>query len=193
MLPFEAPDDDIQLMLRVKLGDGSSFATLLEKHRPAVQGFLYRRVRNRAIAEELAQEVFLRVYRARSSYEPTARFKAWLYQIASHLGSNSRRDRRREVSHEPIDGHHPDRAALQIPDSRASIEERLLFALKRREVRRTIAELPEKQRAAVWLHKFAGKEYAEIARELDLSESAVKSLMFRAHERLRGRLAHLAN
>jgi RNA polymerase sigma-70 factor (ECF subfamily) len=193
MLPFEAPDNDIQLMLQVKLGDGSSFAMLLEKHQPAVQGYLYRRVRNRAIAEELAQEVFLRVYRARSSYEPTARFKAWLYQIASHLGANSRRDRRREVAHDPLDDRRPHRPALQVPDRGASIEERLLFAVKCREVREAVAELPDKQRAAVWMHKFGGKEYADIARELDLSESAVKSLMFRAHEKLRGRLAHLAS
>ena len=99
-MPF--PDDDIQLMLRVKNGDGCSFGMLLEKHQPSVERFLYGKVRNRALAEELAQEVFLRVYRARGSYEPTARFKSWLYQIASHLGSNSRRDRRKEKLHEPL-------------------------------------------------------------------------------------------
>ena len=185
-------DDDIELMLRVKFGDGGSFAVLLEKHRGAVEGFLYRRVRNRALAEELAQEVFLRVYRARTSYEPTARFKAWLYQIATHLGANSRRDRRREVTHERLDDRRPDRPEFQVPDPLLSTEQRMIWEVDRREVRRAVAALPERQRTAVWMHKFAGKEYSEIARELSLSESAVKSLMFRAHETLRGRLAHLA-
>jgi len=191
MRQFE--DDDIELMVRVKLGDGRSFAVLLERHQGAVEGFLYRRVRNHALAQELAQEVFLRVYRARASYEPTARFKAWLYQIASHLGANSRRDRRRENSHEHLDDRRPNRPEFQIPEGGPSVEQRMVWEVNRREVRRAIASLPERQRAAVWLHKFAGKEYAEIARELKLSESAVKSLMFRAHETLRDRLAHLAD
>ncbi len=188
----EPAAEDIELMLRVKAGDCVSFALLLERHRSSVERFLYHRVRNRALAEELAQEVFLRVYRARAGYQPTARFQSWLFQIASHLGANSRRDRRHEVLHDYLD-HQPSNApALQVPDRRPSIEEKLAGDVRRAEVRRAVAALPRKQRTAVLLHKFAGMDYSEIARTFHCSESAVKSLMFRAHEALRGMLQHLA-
>ncbi len=87
-----AIDYDAELMLRVKGGDDASFGVLLEKHRNPVIHFLYRMVQNQAVAEELAQEVFLRVYRSRASYEPTAKFTTWLFRIATHLALNSLRD-----------------------------------------------------------------------------------------------------
>src|SRR5919206_2613029 len=87
-----ALDYDAELMLRVRDGDGASFSVLLEKHRSAVIHFLYRMVQNHAVAEELAQEVFLRVYRSRGTYEPTAKFTTWLFRIATHLALNSLRD-----------------------------------------------------------------------------------------------------
>src|ERR1035437_802450 len=87
-----ALDFDAELMLRVKEGDEASFGILLEKHRSSVVHFLYRMVQNHAVAEELAQEVFLRVYRSRSSYEPTARFTTWMFRIATHLALNALRD-----------------------------------------------------------------------------------------------------
>ena len=186
-----AISDDVELMLRVKDGDCVSFALLLDRHRSSVERFLYGKVRNRALAEELAQEVFLRVYRARGGYQPTARFKAWLFQIAAHLGSNSRRDRRREVLHEPLDTQSPHGPALQLRDGRPTIEEQLLGDVRLAEVRRAVAALPEKQRTAVLMHKFGGMDYGEIARAFQCSESAVKSMMFRAHETLRGMLEHL--
>src|SRR5215468_7929721 len=93
-------DYDAELMLRVKEGDGASFGVLLEKHRSPVVHFLYRMVQNHAVAEELAQEVFLRVYRSRASYEPTAKFTTWLFRIATHLALNSIRDGRHERSQE---------------------------------------------------------------------------------------------
>lgn len=186
-----AVPDDVELMLRVKDGDCVSFALLLDRHRASVERFLYSKVQNRALAEELAQEVFLRVYRARGGYQPTARFKAWLFQIAAHLGSNSRRDRRREVLHEPLDYQSPHGPALQLPDGRPSVEQELVGDVRRAEVRRAVAALPEKQRSAVLMHKFAGMDYNEIARAFRCSESAVKSLMFRAHEALRSMLDHL--
>jgi RNA polymerase sigma-70 factor (ECF subfamily) len=190
-MPKRDLTDDVELMLRVQAGDCVSFALLLERHRSSVERFLYSRVRNRALAEELAQEVFLRVYRARAGYRPTARFKAWLFQIAARLGSNSRRDNRREKLYEPLDFHSPFGPALQIADTRPSVEEELLDDVRLAEVRRAVAALPEKQRSAVLMHKFSGMEYAEIARAFGCSESAVKSLMFRAHEALRQMLAHL--
>jgi len=87
-----ALDLDAELMLRVKEGDGASFGVLLNKHRASVVHFLYRMVQNHAVAEELAQEVFLRVYRSRETYEPTAKFTTWLFRIATHLALNSLRD-----------------------------------------------------------------------------------------------------
>src|SRR6266567_1396825 len=98
-----ALDYDAELMLRVKDGDGASFGILLEKHRSAVIHFLYRMVQNHAISEELAQEVFLRVYRSRSTYEPTAKFTTWLFRIATHLALNWLRDGKNERSQEHLD------------------------------------------------------------------------------------------
>src|SRR5690349_1478766 len=96
-------DYDAELMLRVKEGDGSSFTILLEKYRAAVIHFLFRMVQNQAVAEELAQEVFLRVYRSRASYEPTAKFTTWLFRIATHLALNSLRDGKSERCQEFLD------------------------------------------------------------------------------------------
>src|SRR5579872_5593269 len=97
-----ALDYDAELMLRVKEGDGASFAVLLEKHRSSVIHFLYRMIQNHAVAEELAQEVFLRVYRSRQTYEPTAKFTTWLFRIATHLALNAIRDGRKERGQESL-------------------------------------------------------------------------------------------
>src|SRR6476661_2263545 len=98
-----ALDYDAELMLRVKDGDGASFGVLLDKHRASVVHFLYRMVQNYAVAEELGQEVFLRVYRSRTSYEPTAKFTTWLFRIATHLALNWIRDGRKERGQESLD------------------------------------------------------------------------------------------
>jgi RNA polymerase sigma-70 factor, ECF subfamily len=187
-----ALDGDAQLMVRVREGDGASFTVLLEKHRGAVVHFLYRMVQNQAIAEELAQEVFLRVYRSRSTYEPTAKFTTWLFRIATHLAFNSLRDRKNERLQETLEDQAAENPARQISDSRPSVEAHLLREARFEEVRRAVAELPEKQRAAVLMHKYQEMEYAQIAEALNCSESAVKSLLFRAYETLRARLAHMA-
>ena len=105
-----ALDYDAELMLRVKDGDGASFGLLLEKHRASVIHFLYRLVQEQAVAEELAQEVFLRVYRSRVSYEPTAKFTTWLFRIATHLALNWLRDGKHERGQERLDDGSPDRA-----------------------------------------------------------------------------------
>ena len=105
-----ALDYDAELMLRVKEGDGASFGVLLNKHRSSVVHFLYRMVQNQAVAEELAQEVFLRVYRSRATYEPTAKFTTWLFRIATHLALNSLRDGKNERGQERLDDDASDRA-----------------------------------------------------------------------------------
>jgi RNA polymerase sigma-70 factor, ECF subfamily len=185
-------DCDAQLMLRVKEGDNPSFALLLKKHRGPVIHFLYRMVQDWAVSEELAQEVFLRVYRSRASYEATAKFTTWLFRIATHLALNWLRDGRRERLQERLDDAGEEMPARQIGDGRPSVEQRLVADARLDEVRRAVAALPPKQRAAVLMHKYEEMEYSQIARVLGCSESALKSLLFRAYETLRARLAHMA-
>jgi RNA polymerase sigma-70 factor (ECF subfamily) len=185
-------DFDAELMLRVKEGDGASFTILLEKHRLPVIHFLYRMVQNQAVAEELAQEVFLRVYRSRGSYEPTAKFTTWLFRIATHLALNSLRDGKHRRLEEHLDDDSSETPVRQVSDQRPTVEQRMLHQSRMEEIRRAVATLPEKQRAAVLMHKYQEMEYSQIAKVLNCSESAIKSLLFRAYETLRARLAHMA-
>ena len=187
-----ALERDAQLMLRVREGDETSFALLLERHRSPVVNFLHRMVQNRAVSEELAQEVFLRVYRSRESYEPTAKFTTWLFRIATHLALNWIRDGQKEKRNESLDEQLIEGAERQAPDRRPNVEQAMIYEVKLREVRKAIEALPEKQRAAVLMHKYQGLDYSQISGALHCSESAVKSLLFRAYETLRLRLAHLA-
>ena len=187
-----ALDYDAELMLRVQQGDGASFGVLLGKHRSSVVHFLYRMVQNHAVAEELAQEVFLRVYRSRSTYEPTAKFTTWLFRIATHLALNSLRDGKNERLQEHLDDDTGDLPVRQVSDRRPSVEQTMVYEVKLAEIRQAVAALPEKQRAAVLMHKYEEIEYTQIAGVLSCSESAVKSLLFRAYETLRKRLAHMA-
>jgi len=187
-----ALERDAELMLRVREGDDTSFALLLERHRAPVIHFLYRIVQNQPASEELAQEVFLRVYRSRATYEPTAKFTTWLFRIATHLALNWIRDRKKERGQESLSEELLDGVERQVPDRQPTVEQELLYAVKLREIRRAIELLPEKQRAAVMMHKYEELEYAQIAKTLGCSESAVKSLLFRAYETLRARLAHMA-
>jgi RNA polymerase sigma-70 factor, ECF subfamily len=188
-----ALDLDAQLMLRVRDGDDESFRVLLEKHRNPVIRFVYRMVQDHAVSEELAQEVFLRIYRSRGTYEPTARFTTWLFRIATHLALNWLRDERNERSQQRLDddgdGVMP---AREVADRRPTVEQSMVYQTRLQEVREAIALLPEKQRAAVLMHKYEEMEYAQIAQVLECSDSAVKSLLFRAYETLRARLAHMA-
>lgn len=191
--PVIALERDAELMLRVRdANDASSFTLLLERHRASVVHFLFRMVQNQAIAEELAQEVFFRVYRSRKSYEPTAKFTTWLFRIATHLALNWHRDRRNERGQESLDDDFGGRLAARALDRTPSAEQRLLSEARLDEIRHAISLLPAKQRAAVLMHKYEEMEYSQIARVLECSESAVKSLLFRAYETLRARLAHFA-
>ena len=143
---------DAELMLRVREGDDTSFALLLERHRGPVVHFLYRMVLNQAISEELAQEVFLRVYRSRTTYEPTAKFTTWLFRIATHLALNWLRDGRKEKGHESLNEALLDGMERQVADRQPTVEQGLLYEAKLQEVRQAIEALPAKQRAAVLMH-----------------------------------------
>lgn len=176
---------DAEIMLRVKAGDDSAFDHLVEKFRRPLVGFLYRMARSHAVAEELAQEVFLRVYRSRKTYKASAKFTTWMYRIASNLAVNYARDtrgRRGEVSlDEPTEGG----AAFEVADGELTAEQRLLRGERLQAIRNRVEALPEGQRLAVVMHKYQGLDYRQIAQVLKLSESATKSLLFRAYETLR--------
>ncbi len=187
-----ALERDAQLMLRVRQGDETSFALLLERHRAPVVNFLHRMVQNRAVSEELAQEVFLRVYRSRETYEPTAKFTTWLFRIATHLALNWIRDGKKEKSNESLNKEVMEGMERQVADRKPSIEQTMIYEVRVQEIRKAIEALPEKQRAAVLMHKYQGLDYSQISGALRCTESAVKSLLFRAYETLRLRLAHLA-
>jgi RNA polymerase sigma-70 factor (ECF subfamily) len=184
-------------MLDVKAGDEQSFGLLLQRYRTPLVNFLYRMVRSREQAEDLAQEVFIRVYRAREDYVPSAKFTTWLFRIATNLALNSLRDHRHqklEISMDaPVttDAEDGDEKPFEVADKHPTIEQELVEKDRKKMIRHAIEKLPEKQRAAVLLHKYQELDYAEIAKILSVSESALKSLLFRAYESLRVELAPL--
>jgi RNA polymerase sigma-70 factor, ECF subfamily len=188
---------DVQLMLDVKAGDEQSFELLLQRYRTPLVNFLYRMVRAREEAEDLAQEVFLRVYRARKDYVPSAKFTTWLFRIATNLALNSVRDnryQRMEVSLDApvtVDAEDGDERPLDVAEKNPNIEQHLIEEARKKMIRHAIDKLPEKQRAAVLLHKYQELDYGDIAKILECSESALKSLLFRAYETLRVELAPL--
>jgi len=189
-----AIDSDLELMLRVSRGDADSFGVLLNRYRGPLLNYFVRMVRDPALAEDLAQEAFLRVYQARERYQPEARFTTWLYRIATNLALNALRDRRCEpvVLEAALESGSDSVSPLdRAVDGRPTVEERLAESDRRRFIREAIEALPEKQRAAVILHKYQDVDYRQIASILKVSESAVKSLLFRAYESLRVRLEPL--
>jgi len=191
-----AIDLDTQLMIRVQRDDASSFGELLNRNRNLVVNYLSRMVINRAIAEELAQDVFIRVYRSRQTYEPTAKFSTWLYRITTNVALNHFRDEKRtqnQISLDVQDALRGDGARIrrEAQDHGLLIEDRLVREVVARQIRHAIRALPPKQRAAVIMHKYDEMDYAQIARVLRCSPSAVKALMFRAYETLRMRLRYL--
>jgi RNA polymerase sigma-70 factor (ECF subfamily) len=182
---------DVDVMLRVKTGDESAFAYLVQKYRRSMVGFMYRMCHNPSTAEELAQEVFLRVYRSRTSYEPSAKFTTWLYRIASNLAVNHARDTRHERPENTVRLDEPDQETGTTPDladESLSAEEQILKRERLAAIRSKVNALPERQRVAVIMHKYQQMDYREIANVLKLSESATKSLLFRAYETLREQL-----
>jgi len=184
-------------MLDVKAGDEQSFELLLQRYRTPLVNFLFRMVRNREQAEDLAQEVFIRVYRARDEYVPTAKFTTWLFRIATNLALNSIRDHRHQKLEMSIDApittdaEDGDERTLEVADKQQNAEQKLVEDARKKMIRHAIEKLPEKQRVAVLLHKYQELDYAEIAKILSCSESALKSLLFRAYEALRVELAPL--
>ncbi len=182
---------DADVMLRVKAGDEPAFEYLVQKYRRAMVSFMYRMTHNSAAAEDLAQEVFLRVYRSRTSYEASAKFTTWLYRIATNLAVNHARDTRHERPENQVSLDEPDEetgSTMDVADSSLTVEQAILRRERMSAIRAKVQNLPERQRMAVIMHKYQQMDYKQIAEVLKLSESATKSLLFRAYETLREQL-----
>lgn len=190
--PEPSSDPDVQLMLRFRAGDERAFRELFQKHGRAIVNFAYNFVGSRPRAEELAQDVFLQVYRAGARYEPNAKFTTWLYRIATNACLNEvrrpeRRYRMRPLERETDSG--DERAEISLPDPAALPGESILAGRElESRIRVVLAALPENQRAALIMSRVDGLSYREVADALECSESAVKSLVFRATATLRREL-----
>jgi len=183
--------EDSAIMLELRAGNMSGFDFLIQKYRRPIVNFMYRMVHNQAVAEELAQEVFLRVYRSRQTYRAEARFSTWLYRIATNLGVNYARDTRHERAASTVFLDEPDSQTGTTPDladSSPGAEDSLLRRERFNAIRQHVLALPEHQRMAVLMHKYEGMDYKQIGDVLKLSESATKSLLFRAYQTLRVKL-----
>lgn len=182
-------DPDIRLMLRVRADDREAFAELVGRYQHRLVGVMHHLVGRRDEAEDLAQEVFLRVFRNRHKYTPQAKFATWLFTIANNLALNSIRDRKRRpvvplevgdpAASGPVRTH--DLGENRDPPPPHKVQQDELAAV----VRQALDELNERQRMAVVLNKFEDMNYAEIAEVMDLTTKAVKSLLSRARAKLR--------
>lgn len=183
-------DPDVQLMLRVKGGDSDAFSQLMANYADRLIGIFTHLLHDKDVAEDLAQDVFLRVFKARDRYEPTAKFSTYIFRIANNLASNTRRNRgrRKEVPLEVRDsgplGHRPEEKLLAEKSGMMPTRQ-----IAKRElqdvVRQALSTLNERQRMAVMLHKFEGMSYADIGQAMEMTVPAVKSLLSRARDNLR--------
>ena len=187
--------EDSAIMLELRAGNMDAFDVLLGKYRRPIISFMFRMVHNQAVAEELAQEVFLRVFRSRETYRAEARFSTWLYRIATNLGVNHARDTRYERSAAKVYLDETDEetgSTPDVPDSTPIVESRMVRDERMQAIRDHVMALPERQRTAVLMHKYQDMDYRQIGEVLKLSESATKSLLFRAYQTLRDKLKDFA-
>ena len=177
-------DPDVRLMLAFRDGDAAAFDGLFQRWASPLLRYLERMLRDAAAAEDLVQEVFLRVHRARERYTPDARFSTWLYRIATNLALNELRRPRRRDPHQSTD---EDGAVWLVSD--ASPTDEIVDARRLGEAAlRELEALPERQRAALWLTAVEGLAYSEVAAALDVSEKAVKALVHRGRSALAEKL-----
>jgi RNA polymerase sigma-70 factor (ECF subfamily) len=187
----EPSDLDAALMLRVKRGDRAAFAELVEKYRQPLFNFICRTLRDESESEDLAQNVFLQVYKSRQRYQPTAKFSTWLFTIARNLCLNEirRRSRHPAESIEENHGENDDLPQRQYEDKKNSLPaENVLQGELATKIEEAIAQLPETQRTAILLCRQDDLSYEQIAEILDTSLSATKSLIHRGRETLKEKL-----
>lgn len=181
-------EEDVALMLRVKEGDMEAFEILVERHQHSVVGTCAKMLGGESEAEDIAQQVFIRVWKSAGRYEPTAKFTTWLMTITRNLVFNESRRRSRSRL-QSLESDDPDAPQAQHADSSAnSPQEALLDGELRSAVDHAIASLPEPQRVAIVLRRYEDMPYEEIAKVLRTSVPAVKSILFRARNELRDRL-----
>jgi len=184
-------DPDAALMLRVKRGDTAAFTELVEKYKQPVMNLAYRTLRDATEAEDLAQNVFVQVFKSAGRYQSTAKFSTWLFTIARNLCLNEIRRRSRHPA-ESLDAPHPeqeDQPLQQFEDKKTfSPPETLLQGELAQNIDLALADLPENQRSAILLCRQDELSYEEIAEVLGCSVSATKSLIHRGRETLKGRL-----
>ena len=186
-----SPDPDAALMLRVKRGDRQAFAELVEKYKQPVMNFVFRSLRDEAESEDLAQSVFLQVYKSRARYQRTAKFSTWLFTIARNLCLNELRRRSRHPAESIEEGRaeHEDQPRQQYEDtSQVPPPERVLQGELAKKIEEALAGLPENQRSAILLCRQEELSYEEIAKVLHCSLSATKSLIHRGRETLKEKL-----
>ncbi|MCC6538139.1 MAG: sigma-70 family RNA polymerase sigma factor [Bryobacterales bacterium] len=180
---------DTELMQGLQSGSTDCMSVLCDRHWERLVVFVQGIVRNRAAAEEIAQESFLRVYLSRHRYEPTARFTTWLYRIATNRALNFLRDHRHEAGLESLDQPGVDGLARQVTDLRLRPDEAAESNESRRLTRQRVIDalesLPARQRRAVVLHRYHELSYEQISRELNCTVPSVKSLLWRAYSALR--------
>jgi RNA polymerase sigma-70 factor (ECF subfamily) len=185
---LDAADEDVALMLACRAGDDGAFAALFRRWSSPLLRYLERMVGDLAVAEELLQETFLRVHRARERYTPEARFSTWLYTIANNLALNELRRPRRRSEHRSVNEENGDRAPLVLAGEAPRTAELIDARRQGDAVEQALSELPERQRAALWLSAVEGLSYADVASSLGTSEKSVKALVHRARVALAERL-----
>ncbi|MAT15396.1 MAG: RNA polymerase subunit sigma-70 [Planctomyces sp.] len=177
-------------MLRVRDGDEKAFSQLVENYQDRIVGIFSHILSDHEAAEDLAQEVFLRVYRTRRGYQPTAKFSTYLFHITNNLASNSRRKKSRRKEVEMPQGNTTTFGVR--PEEEIAVEKSALMPTRqltreelRSQVRESLESLNDREKTAILLHKFEGMSYQDIAASMDMTEPAVKSLLARTREKLR--------
>jgi RNA polymerase sigma-70 factor, ECF subfamily len=187
---YELHDPDVRLMLQVRDGDAAAFTELVLRYQNRLLTILEHLVGNREQAEDLTQDVFVRVFKARERYEPEAKFSTWLFTIANNVASNALRSRSRRREVRVPEGNGSDSTPLAL-DQLAKAASGLMptRALDKAEqaemVRHAVSALNERQRMALLLAKFEGMSYQDIAQTMGLSVQAIKSLLSRARVNLK--------
>jgi len=187
----EIPSEE--LMARIAEGDDDAFEILVNRHQASVLNLIYRFIGDRALAKDLAQEVFIRIWQAAKTYRPEAKFTTWLYRITANLCFNELKSSRRKkwFSFHGSDEHTGNTIEETISDRSPSAEDLLLQKERSRQISEALQSLPDNQRMALILKRYDGLSYQEIGQVIGCSVSAVESLLVRAKRTLQEKLKNL--